>query len=168
MVISKDNMKKLLKSQQGELNGVETYLIMADLVCNESDAKTFKALAADEGRHASVFKHYTGKVLTPKKTQALAVTSLYRLIGKRALYSLIAMGEYAAVPGYKKMMTEFSEVESVMNDEKRHGDTVKALQNNGEYEDKALLPRLFGLAAIMIVLWKTVSFLVHPKNDHMV
>ena len=164
MVISKDNMKKLLKSQQGELNGVETYRRMAYLVHNESDAKTFKALAADEGRHASVFKQYTGKVLTPKKTQALVVTFLYRLIGKRVLYPLIASGEYAAVPGYKKMMEDFPEVESVMKDEKRHGDTVKALLNNGEYEDKALFPRLFCMAAIIIVLYKSLSYLTRTRR----
>lgn len=164
MEISKDNMKKLIKSQQGELNGVETYLRMAELVHNESDAKTFKALAADEGRHASVFKHYTGKALAPDKTQALAVTFLYRLIGKRVLYPLIARGEYAAVPGYKKMMEEFPEVESVMKDEKRHGDTVKALLDNGEYEDKALFPRLFCMAAIIFVLYKMISYLARNRR----
>lgn len=120
-------MQKHLKSQQGELNGVETYLRMAELVHNESDAKTFRALAADEGRHANVLKQYTGKILKPKKTQALLVTTLYRILGKRILYPLIAIGEYIAIPQYKKMMTEFPELESVKNDEKRHGDTLLAL-----------------------------------------
>ncbi|MBQ8139776.1 MAG: hypothetical protein IJ195_10005 [Lachnospiraceae bacterium] len=165
MVITKNNMQKLLKSQQGELNGVETYLRMAELVHNESDAKTFRALAADEGRHANVIKQYTGKVLKPKKTQALLVTTLYRILGKRILYPLIAIGEYIAIPKYKKMMTEFPELESVKNDEKRHGDTMLALWKNGEYEDKPLLPVLFFAVIVMIVLWKLASFFVRDKND---
>ena len=58
----------ILKSQQGELDGVETYKMLAEVVHNEDDVKAFKELAADEGRHAAVFKKYTGEVLKPNKT----------------------------------------------------------------------------------------------------
>ena len=36
-------------------------------------------------------------------------------------------GEYAAVKTYAPVAEKFSDVESVKNDEKRHGDTVKGL-----------------------------------------
>ena len=49
--------KTLIKAQQGELDGVETYLMLAEVVHNEDDVKAFKELAADEGRHAAVFKN---------------------------------------------------------------------------------------------------------------
>ena len=92
------NRKELIKSQQGELDGVATYLKLADTVHNPSDAEAFRKLAADEGKHAAVFKRYTNVALKPKKLQANAVSVFYRLLGKRALYPLIARFEYAAIP----------------------------------------------------------------------
>ncbi len=130
--MTEEQRKKLIKAQQGELDGVETYLMLADTVHNEADAQAFRTLAADEGRHASVFKQYTGEVLQPKKLQARAVVILYHLLGKKALYPLIARFEYAAIPGYEKLEKEFPEVASVKNDERRHGDTLMELLENGE------------------------------------
>ncbi len=145
-----DQRRTLIKAQQGELDGVETYLMLADAVSNESDKDAFRKLAADEGRHASVFRKYTGEKLEPGKLQARAVVILYHLIGKKALYPLIARFEYAAIPGYEQLEKEFPEVESVKNDEKRHGDTLKALLDNGEYEDKARWPVV--VCALVFVL----------------
>ncbi|MBQ9607914.1 MAG: rubrerythrin [Lachnospiraceae bacterium] len=147
-------MKNLIKSQQGELDGVETYLKLAETVNNESDADTFRRLAADEGRHAAVFRQYTKIMLNPKKFQANAVSLLYSIFGKRLLYPIIAGFEYAAIPRYKKMMREYPDVEGVMNDEKRHGDTVKELLFNGEYNDKPLFPYIVFLIAALFVIKK--------------
>lgn len=54
-------------------------------------------MIGDEGRHASVFRKYTSKTLKPDKTKAVIVTLLYKLIGRKRLYPLIAKGEYAGV-----------------------------------------------------------------------
>ena len=52
---------------------------------------------------------------------------LYRLLGKTRLYRMIAKGEYDAAVAYEHLIADFPEVESVKNDEKRHGDIVSAL-----------------------------------------
>ncbi len=150
-------MNELLGSQQGELDGVATYLKMAKIVSNPTDAETFKKLAADEGKHASVFKKYTGEVLEPKNTQANAVAILYKLLGKRILYPIIAKFEYDAMPRYERMMREYPEVEEVKNDEKRHGDTVKALTRNGEYNDRPFLPYIAAGVAAAVLLSKIIK-----------
>ncbi|MCR4746514.1 MAG: rubrerythrin [Lachnospiraceae bacterium] len=157
MEITEEKMNILIESQQGELDGVETYLRMAEAVSNQTDAETFKRLAADEGRHASVFKKYTNKVLSPNTKQANMVVILYRLLGKRIMYPLIAKGEYSAIAGYEKIIDEFPEVESVKNDEKRHGDTVKSLLDNGEYNDKPLLPIIAALIFVCILIRKLMK-----------
>lgn len=149
--------KILIKAQQGELDGVETYLMLADATGNDADKEAFKRLAADEGRHAAVFRKYTGDILKPKKLQARAVVVLYRIIGKRALYPLIARFEYAAIPGYEELEKDFPEVESVKNDEKRHGDTLKALLDNGEYTDKAKWPIIVCALAVIILAGRLVK-----------
>ena len=84
-------------------------------------------LAKEEGRHASVFHAYTKEALKPKKAMAVIMPFLYRLLGKKRLYKLIAKGEYAAAVGYEHLIADFPEVESVKNDEKRHGDIVSGL-----------------------------------------
>ncbi len=122
-----NDLKTLLKAQQGELDAVLMYKALADVVKDKNDAETFRRLAAEEGHHASVFKNLTNQTLKPKKTLATFLPLLYRLIGRTRLYPIIAKGEYAAVKTYEPVVARFPEVESVKNDEKRHGDTVMAL-----------------------------------------
>ena len=119
--------KELLRSQQGETNAVLMYKRLAQVVKTERERETFLQLAREEGRHASVFHAYTKQTLKPQKTMSVIMPLLYRLLGKRWLYRLIAKGEYDAAVAYEHLIADFPEVESVKNDEKRHGDIVSAL-----------------------------------------
>ena len=130
--ISIAEKKILLKAQQGELDAVLMYQALASKVKDPADAATFRQLASEEGRHASVFKKLTGETLKPKKTKAVFVPLLYTLFGKRKVYPVIAKGEYDAVKKYEPVVKRFPEVQSVKEDEQRHGDTVLALLREGE------------------------------------
>lgn len=120
------SMKALLKAQQGELDAVLMYKKLAEVV-NEQDAVVFRQLAAEEGRHASVFHNYTKTVLEPKKAKSILIPFLYRTVGRERTYKLIADRGYSAAEKYKTLVCTFEDVVSVMNDEVRHGDMVKAL-----------------------------------------
>jgi rubrerythrin len=119
--------KELLRSQQGETNAVLMYKRLAQVVKTERERETFLQLAREEGRHASVFHAYTKQTLKPQKTMSVIMPLLYRLLGKTRLYRMIAKGEYDAAVAYEHLIADFPEVESVKNDEKRHGDVVSAL-----------------------------------------
>jgi len=67
MQITNEEMKFLLKSQQGELDAVLMYKALANKVKREKEAEAFRQLAADEGRHAAVLKQITKTVLKPRK-----------------------------------------------------------------------------------------------------
>ena len=125
--MTKADRKVLLKAQQGELDAVLMHKDLADAVKRPKDARTFRQLAAEEGHHAAVFRKLTGQTLKPKKTMAIALPLLYKLLGRKRLYPLIAKGEYAAVKTYKPVAKKFPEVKSVKADERRHGDTVMQL-----------------------------------------
>ncbi len=125
--MDRNEMKTLLKAQQGELDAVLMYNALADKVRDAQDAETFRRLAAEEGRHAAVFRNLTGRTLRPKKTLAVLVPVLYRLIGRKRLYPVIARFEYAAAKTYEPVTAVFPEAQSVKDDEKRHGDAVTAL-----------------------------------------
>lgn len=119
--------KTLLASQQGELDAVLMYKALARVVKDPADAETFRQLAAEEGGHAAVFRTLTREKLKPKRTKAIFLPLLYRVLGKKRVYPLIAQGEYSAVRKYEPVVEQFPQVESVKNDEQRHGDTVLAL-----------------------------------------
>lgn len=121
------DLKTLLKAQQGELDAVLMYNALAKAVKNKNDAETFRRLAAEEGRHAAVFKNLTHQTLQPKKTLATLLPILYKIIGRKRLYPIIAKFEYGAADTYAPVAERFPEVQSVKDDETRHGDTVRAL-----------------------------------------
>ncbi|WP_215508835.1 rubrerythrin [Peptoniphilus sp. EMRHCC_23] len=124
---SDNDRKILLKSQQGELDAVLMYQALAEVVKDTKDADTFRKLAAEEGHHAAVFHGLTNENLKPKKTLAILMPILYKIIGKKRLYPLIAKGEYAAAENYAPVVEKFPVIESVRKDETRHGDTVASL-----------------------------------------
>ena len=124
---SDNDRKILLKSQQGELDAVLMYQALAEVVKDTKDADTFRKLAAEEGHHAAVVHGLTNENLKPKKTLAILMPILYKIIGKKRLYPLIAKGEYAAAENYAPVVEKFPVIESVRKDETRHGDTVAGL-----------------------------------------
>ena len=127
MSITAEERNVLLKSQQGELDAVKMYNALAKAVKDPRDAEAFRRLAAEEGQHAAVFQVMTNEVLKPKSTKAIVSPILYRLLGKKKLYPIIARKEYDAVKKYEPVAARFPEVESVKKDEQRHGDTVLGL-----------------------------------------
>ena len=125
--MDRNELQTLLKAQQGELDAVLMYNALAKTVRDKHDAETFRRLAAEEGRHAAVFKDLTAQTLQPKKTLATLLPILYKIIGRKRLYPIIAKFEYAAVGTYAPVAERFPTVQSVKDDEKRHGDTVTEL-----------------------------------------
>lgn len=75
------------------------------------------------------FHKLTQTELIPKHTKEILLPILYKIFPRCILYPAIAQGEYAAVKTYTPVAEKFLGVESVKNDEKRHGDTVKGLLN---------------------------------------
>ncbi len=149
MSISEKDRKTLLKAQQGELDAVLMYNALADVVWDVEDAETFRALAAEEGRHAAVFRGLTQQTLTPGKTKAVLLPLLYRVIGKKRLYPLIAKGEYSAESAYAPVAEKYPEVRSVKADEKRHGDTVLALLQEPERKAPPVKAILAGAGVVL-------------------
>ncbi len=125
--IPDEEMNILLKAQQGELDAVLMYNALAGTVKDQKDAETFRQLAKEEGGHAAVFRELTGKTVQGKKTRAILVPLLYRIFGKKIVYPIIAKKEYDAVKTYEPVAERFPSVQSVKDDEQRHGDTVKGL-----------------------------------------
>lgn len=125
--VTAQQMKALITAQQGEEDAVYMYQKLAKVVKDEADREAFLRLAGDEKRHSDVFKKYTNRELDPKPAKAIAVPLMYRVLGKKRVYPIIAKGEYDAAEKYKHIIDDFPEVVEVMNDEVHHGDAVLGL-----------------------------------------
>ena len=125
--LTEKQMEECLTAQQGEIDAVYLYKKLAGKVKEEADRNAFIRLAGNEARHAEVFRKYTNRDLKPKKTKGVVVPLLYKLLGKKKVYPIIAKAEYAAAEKYKHLLPDFPEVETVMQDEVHHGDAVKGL-----------------------------------------
>lgn len=122
--ISDEDMAVLLKSQQGELDAVLMYQKVAEKISDESVKALILETATDEGRHASVFHKLTGVNLKPKKLKSIAVPMIMTICGKKTAFKLMANGEYKAEKNYQPVVEKYSEVLSVQQDEKLHGDRM--------------------------------------------
>ena len=121
-------LRILRRAQQGEMDAVLMYNALAKVV-PASDVATFKQLAKEEGHHADVFHRYTQLPLKAGHLKEKVVPFLYRVLGRKITYTLIAKAEYRADQGYQPLITDFPEVASVAADETRHGDMVSGLLN---------------------------------------
>lgn len=122
-----NDSNKLLSSQQGEVNAALMYKEFASITKDEELKKIFLSASADEGRHASILSRYTNQKLKPKKSFARVLGIAYRILPKKAIFFAMYKGEYAGGDGYKPLINEYPELEEMMNDEYRHGDTFKSL-----------------------------------------
>ena len=125
--ITMDQMDALVTAQQGEEDAVYMYEQLAEVVRDEADREAFMRLAGDEKRHSDVFRKYTCMDVKANPAKGIFVPLMYRVLGKKRVYPIIAKGEYDAAEKYKHIIDDFPEVVEVMNDEVHHGDAVKGL-----------------------------------------
>lgn len=120
-------LKKMLKSQQAELNGVLMYLKLADAVKVEEISVKMKEVAADEGRHAALLHSFTQMKLTPEDKMAKLIVRVYRLLGLKITLKLISIGEYLGARVYQDLVDAYPELTSMQDDETRHGEIFKEI-----------------------------------------
>jgi len=129
MAITVEQRQAINKGQQGELNAVVMYRMLARRMKSERDVEAMTRLANDELRHAKVFRALSGDKLKPSRLQGDFVCLLYRLLGRRRLFTILANGEYSAYDKYVDLVEQFPEVGAVQQDEKKHGDALVALRD---------------------------------------
>ncbi len=125
------NEKKvqLIKAQQGELDAVILYRRLAEVVKNTKDKELFLRIAADEGKHASILKKYTGETLKASNFKALVVITLYKVLGLKFILKLLEKGELKAIEGYSLLVEEFPaiEIEEIIRDEALHATLINKI-----------------------------------------
>lgn len=127
MPLTDKEKKMLIKAQQGEMDAVLVYNNLARVVKNKAVKDQLKLMAAEEGKHASILKTYTGEVLKPKAGKSMMVLLLYRIIGFKQLAKIMSKNEYKAATNYESLVEKFKKVKELISDEKKHGALILKL-----------------------------------------
>lgn len=118
-------MQKIIKFQQGELDAVVLYRGLADKMDNEEDKKLLLSIAADEGKHAAILKKITNADLKANDGLKKTVLFLYKIVGKKFLFKIMAKSESIAAKGYKPFFNEYPQLREIADDELRHGELLR-------------------------------------------
>lgn len=118
--IDKNNIALLLGFQKNEISEHIIYQRLAQLEKNENNRLTIDRIAADELRHYSVYKSYTGQELRPNRFKIFWYLFLARLFGITFSVKLMENGEKGAQAAYKKLIGIVPEIEKIINDENGH------------------------------------------------
>ncbi len=117
---TEQQMKSLLKSQQAELDGVLLYKKLAEMISDKKTKEVMLEIAADEGKHAAILKSYTNEVLTPKGTNASIIGIMYKVIGAKRLFKIMAGGETQGAKSYENLVGDFPKLQELIDDELKH------------------------------------------------
>lgn len=114
--------EKLLKAQQGELDGVIIYCKLSEIVKDKDMKEKFLKIAADEGKHAAILKAYTKEVLKPKSIKAKIIITIYKAFGNNFTLKLLANGESKAAKNYNELAQDFPNIHKIIRDEEKHAE----------------------------------------------
>ncbi|MBQ3379193.1 MAG: rubrerythrin [Clostridia bacterium] len=118
-------LKKFLRFQQGELDGVLTYQTLAGLTDDAELKAAFLEAAADEGRYAAILRNTTREALKPDHEAAANIKMAVQAVGFSALLEKISAVEYAGFDMYAPHL-DYPNVSEMQKDEKKHGDMMAA------------------------------------------
>ncbi len=121
-------LKKMIKSQQGELDAVLVYKKLATKAPNNKTKQLFLSLAADEGKHAAILKNITQTTIAPKKFKSQFVSVFYSVFGLNKTLNILIKGELAAIPFYEELMVQYPKVKTLRNDEEKHARMLETLR----------------------------------------
>ena len=106
--------KLLLIFQQSELDAVKMYQVLTEKAAGEDEKQLLRGLGAIEGRHAAVLRGITGvSDLKPTDKMAKPIGLLREKLGKKATYTLLALGEHGAYYLYQPFARKYDALKQV-------------------------------------------------------
>jgi VIT1/CCC1 family predicted Fe2+/Mn2+ transporter len=120
MKITKEMREEIKILQIEELNGMKTYLKLADMVKDSENKKVLKRIAVEEKKHYDIWKTYTDEDIKPNKLKIQFFYFLSRIFGLTFGIRLMELGEADAQKAYEKIIKQIPEAEEVMKEEETH------------------------------------------------
>ncbi|MDD5593922.1 MAG: VIT1/CCC1 transporter family protein [Candidatus Margulisbacteria bacterium] len=118
--LSPKDIAKLEIFQKNEISEHIIYQRLAELEKTEQNRLIVNKISADELRHYSVYKSYTGKEIAPNRFKIWWYLFLAKIFGITFSVKLMENGEKGAQAAYKKLIGVVPEIEKIINDENGH------------------------------------------------
>ncbi|OLS26809.1 MAG: hypothetical protein HeimC3_07010 [Candidatus Heimdallarchaeota archaeon LC_3] len=122
--LDKTTKKIILSSQQDEINSYYIYIKLAKSIKNEHNAEILYKISEDELKHYEFLKNITKKEFKPQKFKIWLYFIISRIFGLTFGIRLMERGEMEAQLAYDNISSEFPEIKSVIEDEKKHEDKL--------------------------------------------
>ncbi len=117
---SKQVMALMKGFQQDEINSAAIYSHFAKCDKDKKNCQILHQIAQDEAHHALVWKHYTSQDLRPNMIKVWWYRFLTYLLGYTFVIKLLELHEYEGIRGLEQLKKEIPEVETIIEDEKKH------------------------------------------------
>ncbi|MDR0514120.1 MAG: VIT1/CCC1 transporter family protein [Coriobacteriaceae bacterium] len=125
--LSKETLALVLAYQQNEVTEAQIYQRIAARTRDKRNRLVLERIAAEEERHAAIWKGYTLKDLRPKARHVLWYTLIARLFGFTFAVKLMEKGEEGAQRNYEGLARDIPEATQIRDDEKSHEEALLAM-----------------------------------------
>ncbi len=119
--------KLLLSYQQAEVTDQIIYSRMAKREQDPHNKAVLEQIAAEEVKHAAIWRKYTGQKVQPKRLHIFWYSLLGWLMGYTFVIRLMEKGEYTTGKKYEQLLREIPEAAGIIKDEQRHEEQLAAM-----------------------------------------
>lgn len=123
-VLSPELRATFLTFQQDEVDSNVIYTTIADLLGDDPNAQIIRSIAAEEAKHAARWEALTGKKLKPSRFKVLLFTLTAKILGITFAIKRLELGESEGQEGYKAVLSDFPEIQAVIDEESAHEDAL--------------------------------------------
>lgn len=118
--ISPENMARLKRCQQNELDEYHIYRAIAATLKNDKDRKTLMLIADAELHHSNIWYKYTQTTLKPNRKKILFYALVAKIFGYTFAIKRMENGEVGAGDTYEKLAIEVPEARQIAQEEHDH------------------------------------------------
>lgn len=123
-VLSPELRATFLTFQQDEVDSNVIYTTIADMLGDDPNAQIIRSIAAEEAKHAARWEALTGKKLKPSRFKVLLFTLTAKILGITFAIKRLELGESEGQEGYKAVLSDFPEIQAVIDEESAHEDAL--------------------------------------------
>lgn len=125
--LSPELKKVVLRFQRDEVTNAEIYSKLASRLPDTKNAEIMRQIAVAEVGHAKHWEGISGKTLKPSRLRVSLFLFIARLLGITFAVKKLEKGEADGQTAYKAVLSQFPEVQAIIDEENSHEDALMAM-----------------------------------------
>lgn len=161
--LTEQTRKLLLSYQQSEITDHVLYSRIASREKEPKNKAVLERIAAEEVRHAAIWRKYTGQDVKPRYWTIFWYGLVSWLLGYTFVIKLMEKGEYTTGKKYEQLLKDIPEAARIVEDEQHHEEDLAALLDEERLQYVGAM--VLGLNDALIELTGAVSGLTFALNS---